>query len=130
MSSPDRPQITGVHTVGVPVTDQERALSFYVGTLGLEKRLDVPMGGGQRWIEVAPAGAATTLALVAAHEGAPAGVETGIRLLAGSADTLHASLRAGGVDAGDILRWPGVPPMFAFRDPDGNGLEIVEAARS
>jgi lactoylglutathione lyase len=130
MSSPDRPQITGVHTVGVPVTDQERALSFYVGTLGLEKRLDVPMGGGQRWIEVAPAGAATTLALVAAHEGVPAGVETGIRLLAGSADTLHASLRAGGVDAGDILRWPGVPPMFAFRDPDGNGLEIVEAARS
>ena len=25
------------------------------------------------------------------------------------------------------LRWPGVPPMFAFRDQDGNGLEIVEA---
>jgi lactoylglutathione lyase len=129
MSSPDRPQITGVHTVGVPVTDQEQALGFYVGTLGLEKRLDVPMGGGQRWIEVAPAGAATTLALVAAHEGVPAGVETGIRLVAGSAETLHASLRAGGVDAGEILRWPGVPPMFAFRDPDGNGLEIVEAAR-
>jgi lactoylglutathione lyase len=26
-----------------------------------------------------------------------------------------------------VLRWPGVPPMFAFRDQDGNGLEIVEA---
>ncbi len=25
-----------------------------------------------------------------------------------------------------LLRWPGVPPMFAFRDQDGNGLEIVE----
>jgi catechol 2,3-dioxygenase-like lactoylglutathione lyase family enzyme len=29
-----------------------------------------------------------------------------------------------------VLRWPGVPPMFAFRDPDGNGLEIIEAAGS
>jgi len=25
-----------------------------------------------------------------------------------------------------VLRWPGVPPMFAFRDADGNGMEIVE----
>ncbi|HEY2287597.1 MAG TPA: VOC family protein [Streptosporangiaceae bacterium] len=128
MSSPQSPQITGLHTVGVPVTDQDRSLRFYVGTLGLEPRIDVPMGGGQRWIEVAPAGAATTLALVAAHEGVPAGVETGIRLTAGSAETLHAGLAARGVDVGEVLRWPGVPPMFAFRDPDGNGLEIVEDA--
>jgi lactoylglutathione lyase len=114
--------------VGVPVTDQDQALNFYVGTLGLEKRIDMPMGGGRRWIEVAPGGAATTIALVAAHEGVPAGVETGVRLTAGSADALHADLRAQGVDAGDILRWPGVPAMFAFRDQDGNGLEIVEQA--
>jgi catechol 2,3-dioxygenase-like lactoylglutathione lyase family enzyme len=26
-------QITGVHTVGVPVTNQDRAIDFYVGTL-------------------------------------------------------------------------------------------------
>jgi catechol 2,3-dioxygenase-like lactoylglutathione lyase family enzyme len=39
----------------------------------------------------------------------------------------HEVLSACGVDADDVLRWPGVPPMFAFRDQDGNGLEIVEA---
>jgi catechol 2,3-dioxygenase-like lactoylglutathione lyase family enzyme len=72
-------KITGVRTVGVLVTDQDRALDFYVGMLGLEKRLDADMGGGRRWIEVAPAGAATSIALVRAHEGLPAGVETGIR---------------------------------------------------
>ena len=66
-------QITGVHTVGVPVTDQDRAIDFYVGTLGFDKRLDADMGGGRRWIEVAPGGSATTIALVAAHEGVPAG---------------------------------------------------------
>jgi lactoylglutathione lyase len=119
-------KITGVRTVGVPVTDQDRALDFYVGTLGLEKRLDVDMGGGRRWIEVAPAGAATSIALVRSHEGLPAGVETGIRFVTPDADGVHSGLRASGVDADDVLRWDGVPPMFAFRDLDGNGMEIVE----
>jgi catechol 2,3-dioxygenase-like lactoylglutathione lyase family enzyme len=62
--------ITGIRTVGVPVTDQDRAVEFYVGVLGLEKRLDVPaeqLGG--RWIEVAPPGSATTIALVPARRG-------------------------------------------------------------
>jgi lactoylglutathione lyase len=45
-------RITGVYTVGVPVTDQDRALEFYVDTLGLEKRLDTPVEQfGGRWIE-------------------------------------------------------------------------------
>ena len=42
------------------------------------------------------------------------------------ADAVHAAMQARSVDADDVLRWPGVPPMFAFRDPDGNGMEIVE----
>ncbi len=84
------------------------------------------MGGGRRWIEVAPSGAATSIALVAAHEGLTAGVETGIRFVTTDADAGHASMRASGVDADEVLRWAGVPPMFAFRDQDGNGMEIVE----
>ena len=120
-------QVQEIHTVGIPVTDQDRALSFYVGVLGFGKRLDVPIGPGRRWIVVgAPRGTAT-IALVAASEEVPAGVETGIRLVSRDVDADHEALRAAGVDAGDVLRWPGVPPMFAFRDPDGNGLEIIEA---
>ena len=92
-------QITGVHTVGVPVTDQDRAIDFYVGTLGFDKRLDADMGGGHRWIEVAPGGSAITIALVAAHEGVLAGVETGIRFTAADADAVHAAMRASGVGA-------------------------------
>jgi catechol 2,3-dioxygenase-like lactoylglutathione lyase family enzyme len=119
------PTITGVHTVGIPVTDQQAAYDFY-GALGLETRRDVPMGEGARWIEVAPPGAMVTLALEVARPGHPAGVETGIRLTTPDVDATHAALRAAGVDADDVLRWPGVPPMFAFRDQDGNGLEMVE----
>ncbi len=105
------PRITGVGTVGVPVRDQDRALAFYAGVLGFEVRLDAPFAPGRRWIEVAPPGAATTLALVAAEDGLPAGVPTGIRLTSEDAE---------------VLRWPGVPPMFALRDRDGSGLVVVE----
>ena len=119
-------KITGVHTIGIPVSDQDRALDFYVGTLGFEKRMDADMGGGRRWVEVAPPGAAVSVALIRSHEDLPTGVETGIRFLATDAGAVHADLTADGVDVDEVLRWPGVPPMFAFRDADGNGMEIVE----
>jgi lactoylglutathione lyase len=119
--------ITGLHTVGVPVSDQDKALAFYAGTLGLEVRLDVPMGEGNRWIEVAPPGGGVSLALERAHGERWTGVETGIRLTSADVDATHAALCAQGVDADDVLRWPGVPAMFALRDQDDNGLEIVEA---
>jgi catechol 2,3-dioxygenase-like lactoylglutathione lyase family enzyme len=128
MTEQTKTQIMDVRTVGVPVTDQDRALDFYTGKLGFEKRMDVPMGEG-RWIEVAPPGAAATIALVPSREGASAGVDTGIRLTTSDADADHAALQARGVDADpEVLRWPGVPPMFAFRDQDANRLVIVQQA--
>ena len=126
MSDESAPRIVDVRTVGVPVTDQDRALEFYVEKLGFAKQLDVPFGDGKRWIEVAPPGATTTIALVPSRPGVPAGVETGIRFTTQDADAEQVDLRARGVDADEVLRWPGAPPMFAFRDQDGNGLEIVE----
>ena len=125
-ASTTKPRITGIRTVGVPVADQDRALAFYVDTLGFEKRLDVPLGDGKRWIEVSPAGAPATIALVRSGESLPVGVETGVRFTTEDADGDHAALRSRGVDADDVLRWPGVPAMFAFRDQDGNRLAIVE----
>ena len=119
-------QIVDIGVVGVPVANQDRALDFYVDTLGFEKRVDVPMPNGGRWIMVAPPSATTMVALVAATDAIPAGVETGIRFMTTDAEADHAALRASGVDADELLRWPGVPPMFAFRDQDGNGMEVVE----
>jgi catechol 2,3-dioxygenase-like lactoylglutathione lyase family enzyme len=126
MATKQATHITGVRTVAAPVTDQDRALEFYVDTLGFEKRVEFPMGEGQRWIEVAPPGAVTTIALVPATKDRPAGVDTGVRLATTDTDADHATLRAHGVDADDILRWEGVPPMFVFRDQDDNELVIVE----
>lgn len=120
--------IGDVLTIGVPVSDQDQALSFYLDRLGFEKRRDVPVPQfGGRWIEVAPADATVTIALVPAREEAPAGVQTGIRLKTGDATAVHAELQSRGVEVGELLRWPGVPAMFSLRDQDGNRLEIVEA---
>jgi len=117
--------ITEVGTVIVPVADQDKALEFYVDTLGFEKRLDAPFGQGGRWIEVAPPGAVTTIALVPRQEGDSSGV---VSFTTTNADADHATLRARGVDAdAEVLRMGEfVPPMFTFRDPDGNRFRIVE----
>jgi catechol 2,3-dioxygenase-like lactoylglutathione lyase family enzyme len=122
-------RITSVRTVAVPVSDQDQAVDFYVGTLGFEKRLDAAFGPGLRWVEVAPPGALTSLALVLAGEGRQVGVDTGIRLTTSDADGDHAHLRSSGVDTDpEVMRMAGgVPPMFSFRDPDGNALYVVEA---
>ena len=120
-----RTHMTQVGTVGIPVADQDRALAFYVEKLGFEKRMDVPFGQGERWVEVAPPGAATTIALVRSREGQPAGIDTQVRLTTSDAVADHAALRARGVDAdAEIMRYP--VPMFAFRDADGNRLRVVQ----
>jgi catechol 2,3-dioxygenase-like lactoylglutathione lyase family enzyme len=121
-------QITQVGTVIVPVSDQDRALEFYLGKLGFEKRLDAPFGEGGRWVEVAPPGAATTIALVPPREGDPTGIE--VSFTTQDAEAAHAELRARGVEADAALIRMGdfVPPMFTFRDPDGNRFRMVERA--
>ena len=120
-------RITQVGTIAVPVADHDRALDFYVGVLGFDKRLDGSFGEGMRWAEVAPSGAATTIALAPPGPGGAVGVDSGIRLSTPDAGAEHAALRSRGVDVDEeIMRWPGVPPMFSLRDPDGNTLYVVE----
>lgn len=119
-------RITDVRTVSVGVTDQDRALEFYIGKLGFENRLDAPMGEGNRWIEVAAPGAGTSVALVSASPAVPAGADTGIRFASSDVDADHTDLMARGVDVDDVLRWEGVPPMFSFRDQDKNILYVIE----
>jgi len=125
-----RTNVAALGTVVVPVSDQDRAIEFYTAKLGFEKRADIPFGRGDRWVEVAPPGAATSIALVPPREGKPTGVETGIALSSSDIDADHASLLAGGVDADpEVMRMGGpVPPMFFFRDQDGNTLFIVQTA--
>jgi catechol 2,3-dioxygenase-like lactoylglutathione lyase family enzyme len=117
-----------VATVMVPVADQDRAIEFYTGKLGFEVRSDTPFGNGDRWVEVAPAGATTTVALVLPMEGEPVGIESRIAFRTHDVDADHAALRDAGVDVDPEVMQMGdpVPPMFFFRDQDGNRLLLVQ----
>jgi catechol 2,3-dioxygenase-like lactoylglutathione lyase family enzyme len=119
--------VNKINTVVIPVADQQRMVDFYVERLGMEKRTDVAFGNGYRWVEVAPAGAVTTIALAPPPEGnSTGGRETGIGLQADDIDAFHAHLKAEGVDVDPEVSRMGdpVPPLFWFRDPEGNTLMV------
>jgi lactoylglutathione lyase len=118
--------ITDVRTIGINVRDQAKALAFFTETLGFEKRLDAPISPTMRWVEVAPPGASTSIALNAAQDAQDVGTDTGIRFTVPDAAAEHTSMEGDGVAVGELLQWPDVPPMFAFDDPDGNRFYIVE----
>ncbi len=121
--------LTKVGRVCVTVADTDRAIDFYVGTLGFEKVVDVPMGPGMRWVEVALPGTATTIALAPPPQGGAAGGQsTGICLDTTDVERDHAALKDAGADVdAEISRMGGpVPPMFWVRDPDGNSLIVVQ----
>ena len=121
--------LTKIGRVALSVTDTDRAIDFYVDTLGFEKVVDVQMGEAMRWVEVALPGTATTIALAPPPQGQEAGGgQTGICLDTSDVDADHAALKAAGADVDDeVSRYGGpVPPMFWVRDPDGNSLIIVQ----
>jgi catechol 2,3-dioxygenase-like lactoylglutathione lyase family enzyme len=121
--------LSQVGRVCVTVADTDRAIDFYVDTLGFEKVVDLPMGEAMRWVEVALPGTATTIALAPPPQGEEAaGGQTGICLDTSDVDADHAALKSAGADVdAEVTRWGDpVPPMFWVRDPDGNALIIVQ----
>jgi catechol 2,3-dioxygenase-like lactoylglutathione lyase family enzyme len=128
MTSP-KTHVSKIGTVVIPVANQDREIEFYVEKLGFEKRADVPFGNGQRWVEVAPGDAVTTIALAPPPPGGSTGNrETGIGLQTEDIDAFHAEMKAAGVDVDPEVSRMGdpVPPLVWLRDPEGNSLMVVE----
>jgi catechol 2,3-dioxygenase-like lactoylglutathione lyase family enzyme len=123
--------VSKIANVIIPVADQDRALQFYTETLGLELRADIPMGDAGRWIEVVPPGADTPIALCPPGPGMTSGgKDTGITLQTADIDAYHAHLKERGVDAdAEVSRFGDpVPPLFWFRDVEGNTLMVAEVS--
>ena len=121
----DGTTFTRISTVAIPVTDQDRTKALLEG-LGFETRFDSDLGDGFRWIELVPPGAETSIALVAAGDELPTGIDTGIRLVTPDARAAHERLGRLGLDVGELLDWETAPLMFSFTDFDGNRLYVSE----
>jgi catechol 2,3-dioxygenase-like lactoylglutathione lyase family enzyme len=116
--------ITRVQLLSVPVTDQDRARDFYVNSLGMELVREMPMGPGQRWVQVRPKGAETSIALVTWFESMPAGSLTGLVLETDDLDAEIERLQGLGVDMDSPVRNQAWGSSVVVRDPDGNRLVI------
>ena len=115
---------TRVLSVSVPVADQDAALTFYTEVLGCELRTDVEAWPGARLIEVVPPGSSVALVLLPTDSEIP----VAIRLGTSDAQQAHDTVRAAGVTLHnkELVRMEGVPAMFSFTDPDGNGLVYLQ----
>ena len=118
-----------IGTISLKVSDQDRALDFYVNTLGFEKRSDMPMSPEERWLTVAPPGAQTEMMLsTVSSDGRPGGF-LGYILHTDDMDATCATLTERGVTFT-------VPPhdepwgrWAQIADPDGNEFGIFAPPR-
>lgn len=109
----------------IPVRDQDRALDFYVGTLGFSLLTDQPMGPGQRWIEVRPPKGETGIALFT-----PPGQEdrigsfTGISLECDDVQKTYEELSAKGVEFAQPPKKESWGVAAIVKDSEGNQLVL------
>lgn len=115
--------IDAVQIVNVPVSDQQAAYEFYVGRLGLEVVADMEAGPHGRWLQVAPTGASTTLAITRAEDEA-AGTIDGLVFETADIDTAVATLEARGIAFGTGIEDQPWGRVARFQDLDGNQLAL------
>lgn len=109
----------------IPVRDQDRALAFYVGTLGFTLQTDQPMGPGQRWVEVRLPRGETGIALFTApgHEDR-IGTFTGISLECDDVQKTYEELVAKGVEFAKPPKTESWGVSAVMKDSEGNQLVL------
>ena len=127
MSTTNTSTISNIGVAMFTVCDVDAAIAFYTEKLGFELRADVTFGeqGEARWVEVAPAGSTTRLALnPPMGPYGPGGGSIGVE-----SDDVHAEyerLKALGCDVNEPMTAPGAPLLFMMQDPDGNHIAVVQ----
>ncbi|MGY6651577.1 VOC family protein [Amycolatopsis sp. TRM77291] len=107
--------------VPVPVTDIERAKTFYQDRLGFRLDVDVNPKPGVRIVQLTPPGSACSITLA---EGLPTldmppGTLRGLHLVVADIEAARAELAERGVEISDVEDLGGVFYAY-FADPDGN----------
>jgi predicted enzyme related to lactoylglutathione lyase len=109
--------------IQVPVSDVDRAKSFYVDQVGFNADHDHQVSDEIRFVQLTPPGSACSIALTTgAHEMEPGSLE-GLQLVIDDADAARAELAERGVEVSEVQEFPWGRFVF-FSDPDGNGWAL------
>ncbi len=119
--------IDKLHSTSIIVTDQERAVDFYVNKLGFTMFTNIPMGEGPNnsWIEVGPAGSTTHIFLEPSSEPRPA---LTLVFTCADAHATCAEMREQGVEISQEVTVNPWGTRFQFKDPDGNEFLVNQPA--
>jgi len=105
--------------VAVPVTDVDRAKSFYVDKVGFNADHDYQVSDELRFVQLTPPGSACSIVLGTGITDMPPGSQTGLQVVVEDAEALRQELIGRGVDASEVDKQPWGWFTF-FSDPDGN----------
>ena len=109
----------------VPVSDVDRAKSFYVDKVGFNDDHDHTVSDEIRFVQLTPPGSACSIALTTgAHEMKPGTIE-GLQIVIEDADAARAELAERGVEVSEVQEFPWGRFVF-FSDPDGNGWALQQ----
>lgn len=123
-----------IATVALVVRDYDEAIGFYRDALGFELVADTPLGGGKRWVLVAPKGdkgARLLLALAdgseqAARVGDQLGGRVGFFLETDDFARDHAAFSSRGVRFLEAPRHEAYGSVAVFEDLYGNKWDLIE----
>lgn len=120
-------------TISLLVPGYDAGIAFYVGQMGFSLLEDTDMGGGKRWVRVAPEGAETAFLLAEAKgpdQIAAIGNQGGGRvwLILQTDDFAgdHARMLAKGVTFEEDPRHEPYGTVAVFRDPFGNRWDLIQ----
>jgi len=111
--------------VAIPVSDVDRAKSFYVEKAGFNADHDHAVSDEIRFVQLTPPGSACSIAIGRGVTDAPPGSVRGMQLVVSDIEAAHAALAGRGVEVSDIQDLPWGSFVF-FDDPDGNRWAVQQ----
>jgi predicted enzyme related to lactoylglutathione lyase len=111
--------------VAIPVSDVDRAKSFYTEQVGFNADHDHRVSDEIRFVQLTPPGSACSIALGTGLLDAAPGSVQGMQMVVSDIEDARAELAERGVDVSEVQHFPWGSFVF-FSDPDGNGWAVQQ----
>jgi predicted enzyme related to lactoylglutathione lyase len=109
----------------IPVSDVDRAKSFYADQAGFNADHDQVVNDEVRFVQLTPPGSACSIALGKGLTQAAPGSVRGLQVVVGDIHAAHDELASRNVDVSDVEEFPWGSFVY-FSDPDGNQWSVQQ----